>query len=262
LESKIIDVRGSFYPVEMSDFKAKLNTALCEAGLDIGEEKLCKLVRYFEMLIEKNKVMNLTAITEEDEFITKHFLDSLSLVKFTETGKSIAEGTSLKVIDVGTGAGFPGVVLKIVYPQLEMTLFDSLNKRLLFLEEVIGELGLTGVVTKHGRAEDLGHDKAHREKYDLVLARAVANLSTLSEYCLPLTKIHGQFIAYKSSELEEELKTAGRAIGLLGGKPEEKVSFVLPGTDFTRAFAVIRKAKETPGKYPRKAGTPAKEPLV
>lgn len=245
----------------MGTFKQKLNIALCNAGICLDGEKLCKLTRYFEMLTEKNKVMNLTAITDEDEFITKHFLDSLSLLNFTATGKEIAEGKELKVIDVGTGAGFPGMVLKIVCPQLQMTLFDSLNKRLLFLDEVIADLGLTGVQTIHGRAEDLGHDRAHREFYDLVLARAVANLSTLSEYCLPLAKIHGQFIAYKSSELEEELQTAGKAIGILGGKTEENVSFTLPGTDFNRAFAVIRKAKETPNKYPRKAGTPAKEPL-
>ena len=245
----------------MSTFKEKLNTALNNADIDLDKEKLCKLVRYFEMLVEKNKVMNLTAITDEDEFITKHFVDSLSFLKFTGIGKEIVSGKTLRVIDVGTGAGFPGMVLKIACPQLEMTLFDSLNKRLLFLEEVIGELGLQGVETRHGRAEDLGHDKAHREKYDLVLARAVANLSTLSEYCLPLTKIHGTFAAYKSSELEEELQSAGKAIGILGGKLQEKTLFTLPGTEFTRAFAVIEKVKETPGRYPRKAGTPAKEPL-
>jgi len=245
----------------MNGFKEKLNTALISAGYEVEEKKLDRLVRYFDLLIEKNKVMNLTAITEEDEFITKHFLDSLSITKFTEEGKEIASGKELTVIDVGTGAGFPGMVLKIVYPNLKMTLFDSLQKRLTFLNEAIEDLGLTGIETKHGRAEDLGHDKAYREKMDLVLARAVANMSTLSEYCLPLTKLGGQFIAYKSSELPEELEKAGKAIGLLGGKLLEQKSFTLPGTDFTRAFAVIKKVKETPNKYPRKAGTPAKEPL-
>lgn len=245
----------------MSEFREKLNTALTGAGYEVGTEKLDQLVRYFELLIEKNKVMNLTAITDEDEFITKHFLDSLSITKFTGEGKQIASGKSIRVIDVGTGAGFPGMVLKIVFPNLQMVLFDSLQKRLTFLDEVIAELGLNGIETKHGRAEDLGHDRMFREKMDLVLARAVANMSTLSEYCLPLAKIGGLFIAYKSSELPEELKKAEKAIGMLGGKVLEEKSFTLPGTDFTRAFAVVKKAKETPNKYPRKAGTPAKEPL-
>lgn len=246
----------------MDSFKDKLNQALKTAGFAPDEEKLCKLTAYYEMLQEKNKVMNLTAITGEDEFITKHFIDSLSIVRQTEPGKQIGKGKALRVIDVGTGAGFPGMVLKIVYPQLDMTLFDSLNKRLVFLDEVITALQLNGVRTKHGRAEDLGHDRVHRETYDLALARAVANLSTLCEYCLPLVRKGGSFAAYKSSDLKEERKLAEKAISVLGGKLTEETEFILPGTDYTRAFAVIGKIKETPPKYPRKAGTPSREPIL
>lgn len=246
----------------MNDFQEKLNNALKNAGFALDDEKLCKLTNYYEMLAEKNKVMNLTAITEENEFIHKHFIDSLCIAKYTEIGKEISGGKAFQTIDVGTGAGFPGLVLKIVFPALDVTLFDSLNKRLLFLDEVIEKLKLTGIRTLHGRAEDLGHEQGQREHYDLALARAVANLSTLSEYCLPLVKTGGSFTAYKSSELEEELEKAGKAINILGGKLEQKTEFQLPGTDFTRTFAVIRKTKQTPPKYPRKAGTPSREPIL
>lgn len=235
-----------------------LEEALREIGIEPSEEMVSKLRKYYEMIIEKNKVMNLTAITEEQEFVYKHFVDSLA---HSSEIAACGKGDLCKIIDVGTGAGFPGMVLKIAYPKMDMTLFDSLQKRLTFLDEVIGELDLTGVRTLHGRAEDLGHDKAHRGMYDIVTARAVANLSTLSEYCLPLLKKGGMFVAYKSAQAAEEADSAKNAIALLGGKVKEIKEFTLPGTDYQRALVFIEKVKDTPAKYPRKAGTPAKEPL-
>ena len=234
---------------------SKIQEAAGRLGITPGEETCRKLIRYYEMVIEKNRVMNLTAITEEDEFLYKHFVDSLSVVQVLGSAPG-----RLRVIDVGTGAGFPGLVLKIAFPELDVTLFDSLQKRLRFLDEVIRELELDpqSVRTLHGRAEDIGQDPAHRETYDLVLARAVAGMSTLSEYCLPLAAVGGRFIAYKT---ENDAAACGKAIRLLGGRVGEVKEFTLPGTDFKRTFLTIEKVKETPGKYPRKAGTPAREPL-
>lgn len=235
-----------------------LEEALKEIGIEPSDLTVSRLRKYYEMVIEKNKVMNLTAITDEKEFIYKHFVDSLSLL----TVPGICDrGGSIRMIDVGTGAGFPGLVLKIARPEIDMTLFDSLQKRLSFLDEIIKELDLSGVCTLHGRAEDLGHDKKHRGAYDIVTARAVANLSTLSEYCLPLVKKGGVFAAYKSAGAADELKAAGSAIAVLGGKAADIREFTLPGTDYQRALVFIEKVKDTPAKYPRKAGTPAKEPL-
>ena len=235
-----------------------LEEALREIGIEPSEEMVSRLKRYYEMIIERNKVMNLTAITDEKEFCYKHFVDSLCGME-----RIAGEDASRpkRWIDVGTGAGFPGMVLKIAYPMTDMTLFDSLQKRLTFLDEVICELALTGVRTLHGRAEDIGHDKLHRGMYDVVTARAVANLSTLSEYCLPLLRRGGMFVAYKSAQAEEEAENAKKAIALLGGKVLEIKDFMLPGTDYRRALLFIEKVKDTPAKYPRKAGTPAKEPL-
>lgn len=245
--------------------KEKLINGLSEIGIGISPETAGKMERYYEMLLEKNKVMNLTSITGEDEAVSKHFIDSLSVAAYTDCGRKAfrEENKAVSVIDVGTGAGFPGLVLKIAFPHADLTLFDSLQKRLGFLEEVIEDLGIRDgkVRTLHGRAEDLGHDKEHRSRYDIVLARAVANMSTLSEYCLPLVKTGGVFIAYKTESAEEEASAAEKAIRLLGGKVESVNRFTLPGTDYERAFVIVRKVKETPGKYPRKAGTPSKEPL-
>lgn len=240
-----------------------LEEAFKEIGLEPSGEAISQLKKYYEMIIEKNRVMNLTAVTDEREFIYKHFADSLSIGSEAAGNgiQSMLKKPGLKMIDVGTGAGFPGLVLKIVYPQIDMTLFDSLKKRLTFLDEVINELGLTGVRTLHGRAEDIGHDRAHRGAYDVVTARAVANLSTLSEYCLPLVKNGGVFAAYKSAGAVSEADAAKKAISLLGGKVTGIGEFILPGTDYQRAIVYIRKEKDTPAKYPRKAGTPAKEPL-
>ncbi len=208
---------------------------------------------YFEMLVEKNKVMNLTGITEWDEVLEKHFLDSISLIRAIDLNQEIS------VMDMGTGAGFPGIPLKIAFPNLKVTLADSLNKRVLFLQEVIDALKLEGIEAIHGRAEDLARDKKYREQYDLSVSRAVANLSTLSEYCLPFVKIGGQFISYKSGEVEEEVASSKSAVFLLGGKTKDIVKFELGESG--RSFIIIDKVKGTPKTYPRKAGTPSKNPL-
>lgn len=216
-------------------------------------EQLEQFRVYYEMLVEKNKVMNLTGITEWDEVLEKHFLDSISLIRAIDLNQEIS------VIDMGTGAGFPGIPLKIAFPKLKVTLADSLNKRVLFLQEVIDALKLEGIEAIHGRAEDLARDKMYREKYDLSVSRAVANLSTLSEYCLPFVKIGGQFISYKSGEIEEEVASSKSAVFLLGGKIKDTVKFELGESG--RSFIIIDKVKGTPKTYPRKAGTPSKKPL-
>ncbi len=224
-------------------------------GIVLSEQQIEQFILYYEMLVEWNNVMNLTAITEYDEVMKKHFIDSISLIKAYDVSKP------LSVIDVGTGAGFPGLALKIAYPELQVTLLDSLNKRIQFLNAVIEKLGLTGVDTVHGRAEDFAGAGKLREKYDLCVSRAVANLSTLSEYCLPFVKVGGKFISYKSEKIAEEREAAQNAIKLLGGRVSEQVEFVLPDSDIYRNLFVIEKVKETPKKFPRKAGLPGKEPL-
>lgn len=226
-----------------------------QLNIALTEQQLEQFQTYYEMLIEKNKVMNLTGITEKGEVIDKHFIDSILLNKAVDTTKP------LKILDLGTGAGFPGIPLKIAYPNLNITLLDSLNKRIKFLEEVIEELGLQEIVAIHGRAEDYAKQKEHREQYDLCVSRAVANLATLSEYCLPYVKEGGYFISYKSGAVEEELNQSKKAIQEFGGRVKEVIPFTLPETDIERTFVVIEKEKKTPKKYPRKAGLPAKEPI-
>ena len=223
-----------------------------------GEQKQ-QFLTYYEYLVEKNKVMNLTAITEYEEVITKHFLDSLAVVK-TSCFKS-EKLAGKRLIDIGTGAGFPGIPLKIAFPELEILLLDSLNKRINFLNEVTEMLGLTKINTVHGRADDYAKQKGYRESFDFCVSRAVANLSTLSEYCIPFVKPGGCFISYKSGSVDQELIQAEKAVKILGGQREEVVRFSLADTDMDRSFVVIRKAKPTPKKYPRKAGLPSKEPL-
>lgn len=223
--------------------------------VELSEKQLEQFKTYYEMLIEKNKVMNLTAITEKDEVIDKHFIDSISLKKAVDITKP------LKILDLGTGAGFPGIPLKIAYPNLKITLLDSLNKRIKFLQEVIEQLGLQEIEGIHGRAEDFAKQQGYREQYDLCVSRAVANLATLSEYCLPYVKEGGCFISYKSGAVEEEVNQSKKAIAELGGRIKEVIAFTLPETDIERTFVVIEKVKKTPKKYPRKAGLPSKEPL-
>lgn len=224
-------------------------------GVSLTDRQTEQFLMYYEMLVEWNSFMNLTAITEYEEVMKKHFVDSVSLIKAYDVTKSVS------VIDVGTGAGFPGLALKIAFPNLELTLLDSLNKRIQFLNEVIEKLALTKIKTIHGRAEDYAKPGKLREKYDLCVSRAVANLSTLSEYCLPFVKKRGFFISYKSEKISEEAKTAQRAISVLGGEVKEQVEFLLPNSDICRNLFVIEKIKACPAKYPRKAGLPAKEPL-
>lgn len=224
-----------------------------ELQIKLDDTQVNQFIQYYEMLVEKNKVMNLTAITEFDEVIEKHFLDSLSLIKVYDLTKEVS------VLDMGTGAGFPGIPLKIAFPQLQVTLADSLNKRILFLQEVIDTLGLEKVEAIHARAEELGRNKEYREQYDLVVSRAVANLASLGEYCIPFVKLGGEFISYKSGEIEEEVKNAKNAVFLLGGKVKEVYKFDL--YEQKRSFVRIEKVKGTPKAYPRKAGTPTKMPL-
>ncbi len=228
---------------------------LSEFGFSLDEKQIQQFIRYYEMLVEWNCVMNLTAITEYEEVMKKHFVDSLSLIKAYDVNKKV------KVIDVGTGAGFPGLALKIAYPSLQITLLDSLNKRIQFLDAVINELQLTGVETIHGRAEDYAKPSKLREKFDLCVSRAVANLSTLSEYCLPFIKEGGYFISYKSEKINEEVQSAEKAIKILGGKIHDQVEFNLPHSNIYRNLFIIKKITKTPAKYPRKAGLPSKEPL-
>ena len=227
---------------------------LSKYNINITNDIIGKLIRFYELLIEKNKVMNLTAITDFEDVVIKHFCDSVSLCQFIDLDKN------LSVADLGTGAGFPGIPLKICFPKLDITLIDSLNKRLKFLDEVIEELGLEKIRTVHSRAEDISHDKIYRESFDICVSRAVANLSTLSEYCLPLVKCGGKFISYKSGDIDEEASGAKKAVKILGGEISSIEKFEL--TDgISRSFVILEKISVTPKKYPRKAGTPSKEPL-
>lgn len=224
-----------------------------EAGLTFTEQQLQQFTQYYELLVETNKVMNLTAITEPEEVAVKHMIDSLLAYDEDMSGKTLA--------DVGTGAGFPGVPLKIYCPELRVTLIDSLGKRLKFLQQVIDTLGLKYIRCEHLRAEDAGKSNKHREKYDLVTARAVARLSVLAEYCLPLVKKGGRFIALKGSKYAEEITEGSEAVKILGGKIISAEPVKLPGLDDGRAIIKISKLKTTPAQYPRKAGTPEKQPL-
>ena len=235
--------------------QSKFDLELEKIGITLNEQQKQQFDKYYEMLVEWNKVMNLTGITEYDEVNLKHFTDSLTIARTQEMQKVQS------VIDIGTGAGFPGIPLKIAFSHLKVVLLDSLNKRIKFLDAVIEELGLENISTINGRAEDFAKKKEYREQFDLCVSRAVANLSTLSEYCLPFVAVNGSFVSYKSGDSEEEIQQAKHAISLLGGKVKNVDKFQLPGTDMGRALVEIKKTKQTPGKYPRKAGLPAKEPL-
>lgn len=226
---------------------------LKEIGIKLSETQIKQFELFYELLIEKNKVMNLTGITDYDEVLEKHFIDSLAINSF--------EKISGKIIDIGTGAGFPGIPLKIAFPEIEIVLLDSLNKRIKFINEVINELNLEKITTIHGRAEDYAQNIEYREKFDFCVSRAVANLATLSEYCLPFVKVDGKFISYKSGEIDNELEQSKRAIGILGGQIYHVNKFELPNNNDGRSFVSIKKIKNTSKKYPRKAGLPSKEPI-
>jgi 16S rRNA (guanine527-N7)-methyltransferase len=241
----------------MSNYNFDAIIAYCnDKEIELKEEQLSMLSSFYEMLVEKNKVMNLTGITEWDDVVLRHYIDSISISEIMNL-----KDFRGKVLDLGTGAGFPGIPLKIIFPNLQITLFDSLNKRIRFLQEVIDELGLKNIEAIHGRAEEFARKPEHRESYDLVLSRAVANISTLSEYCLPFVKVGGSFVSYKTEAIDEELKESGRAVLLLGGEVNHIVRFELPHSDMKRSLLKIEKVKPCSKKYPRKAGVPSKEPL-
>ena len=244
------------------EFSQRLSALSKQLGMDLQEEQLQQFYGYYTFLVEKNKVMNLTAITEEEDVIVKHFIDSLAMVKLNVSRETFSKWIEGKhCMDVGTGAGFPGLAIKIAFPSISLSLSDSLQKRIHFLEEVVKELDLKGVSFHHGRAEDLGKNPELREQYDLVFSRAVANLSTLSEYDLPFVKKGGYFLALKSKDIAEELEKGKKAIHLLGGKLEEVLEYTLPETDIGRSLLLVQKIENTAKKYPRKAGVPSKEPL-
>lgn len=232
----------------------RFETGLNDLGIQLNDLQKQQFITYYELLIQWNELMNLTAITEFTQVLEKHFLDSLSIVQLLTPNQE-------NILDMGTGAGFPGIPIKIAFPHIKITLLDSLNKRINFLNEVIGQLGLNNTEAIHGRSEDLGQKKEYREIYDICVSRAVAKLSSLSEYCLPFVRIGGCFIPYKSGNIQEELTMSERALQILGARIEKVTNFNLPGTDMERTLLLIRKTKLTPGKYPRSAGKPTKEPI-
>ena len=239
--------------MDFDEFKDELIIQAKKIDVILDEEQIKKFYKYMELLLEWNEKINLTAIVEPRDVILKHFVDSLTICKELQKNKTLA--------DIGTGAGFPGIPVKILRPDLDITLIDSLNKRVNFLTMVIEVLKLEKIIALHGRIEDFGKNKKYREKFDYVTSRAVANLSTLSEYMIPLAKIGGKCICMKGSNIDEELKNAEKAIKTLGGKIEKVDTFLLPDTDMGRNIILIKKEKATPNRYPRKAGTPAKEPI-
>ncbi|MCD8337778.1 MAG: 16S rRNA (guanine(527)-N(7))-methyltransferase RsmG [Lachnospiraceae bacterium] len=251
-----------------NDDKVYLQEQFEKIGIFLSELQTDQFLLYYHLLIEKNKVMNLTAITEFKDVVQKHFIDSALLLTASECKDenkceywSGDHQDSFTVIDVGTGAGFPGIPLKILCPEFEVLLLDSLNKRVLFLDDVISQLQLQNITAVHARAEEAAHDSRYRERFDLCVSRAVANLSSLAEYCLPFVKRGGCFVSYKSSSVEQECSDAKKAIFLLGGKTAEIKKISIPDTDIERSLIFINKEKGTSSKYPRKAGIPAKNPL-
>ena len=237
----------------MKDYNTLLFDETKKNGMELSDKQIAQFNLYYELLTAKNKVMNLTAITEYNDVVKKHFIDSIMISRVLDMKKINS------LCDVGTGAGFPGIPLKIVYPHLHLTLVDSVGKRVNFLSEVVEKLGLEDVEAIHSRTEDLAHNSKYREKYDLVTARAVASMNVLSEYCIPYAKIGGYFAAYKSGNIEEEIENAKNAVKTLGGKIEKTDMFEL--YEMGRSIVLIRKVNSTPKIYPRKAGTPSKNPL-
>lgn len=239
--------------MDFDSFKKEMNINLMALNLNLDDSQIKNFYDFMNLLIEKNKVMNLTGITEPKEVILKHFIDSLTVLKYINENDNI--------IDVGTGAGFPGIPLKIAENSLEITLLDSLNKRINFLNEVIEKINLNKVKTIHGRAEDFGQDFKYREKYDVAVSRAVAPLNVLLEYMLPFVKVGGKCICMKGSNCDEEIENSRKAIEILGGKIEEIKKFNLPNSDNNRTILIIKKVQKMSRQYPRKAGIPTKNPL-
>lgn len=239
--------------MEKEEFFEKMQEKSKDLDIHFSVEQLEQFFEYMKLLIEWNEKMNLTAITDPDEIIFKHFIDSITILKEIKD--------NFKLVDVGTGAGFPGIPLSIMNPTLKITLVDSLNKRLIFLQEVVKELKLENIEIIHARAEELGQNKEYREMFDVATSRAVANLSTLSEYLIPLVKINGKVISMKASGAQNEINEARKAIKVLGGSIEKIEEFNLPQTDIGRTIIVIKKNEETNRKYPRKAGIPSKDPI-
>ncbi|WP_282673908.1 16S rRNA (guanine(527)-N(7))-methyltransferase RsmG [Lactococcus cremoris] len=230
-------------------------SALTEFDIQLSDKQIKQFERYFELLVESNEKINLTAITEKNEVYLKHFYDSVAPILY-----GLITDQPVSILDIGAGAGFPSLPMKIIFPELEVTIIDSLNKRINFLSLLTEELGLENVTLLHGRAEDFGQDSNYRATFDFVTARAVARLSVLSEFTIPFLKKNGNLLSLKAAQFEEELTDAKKAIAILGGKFIKEIAYELPNGD-ERHIAVIEKKKETPKKYPRKAGTPAKSPI-
>ncbi len=241
-------IRDQYNTKEFENGLHMLGISLCEAQME-------QFLLYYEMLTEWNQRMNLTAITGFADVTEKHFLDSLCLVK------AVPELRDQRIMDVGTGAGFPGIPLKIAFPGLDVVMIDSVGKKLHFVDELIKKLGLSNAKTVHGRAEDLGREAEYRQQFDLCVSRAVSNLSVLAEYCLPFVKTGGRFVAYKSADVKEECEQAAKAVTLFGGEMALPLVYSLPGREEARSLICIQKNKGTPREYPRKAGIPARDPV-
>lgn len=242
-----------------------LMTGLAEFGIEPTLEQLRQFHKYYQMMIQTNQVMNLTAITNYQEVIIKHWLDSLCILRVATSVpeiRQLLENPATKMIDVGTGAGFPGLPIKIMFPNIQLTLMDSLNKRVDFLQHVVDELELQNVSCIHGRAEELGRNEMHREQYDLCVSRAVARLATLSEWSIPFVKIKGYFLPYKSGDALEEINEAKAAIRELGAVYVKNISYMVPESDLKRIIPVIQKKSSTKDKYPRGGGKPTKAPIL
>lgn len=235
------------------DFASELDSKMKKIGINLTQNQINQFYKYEKLLLEWNEKINLTRITDEQEIILKHFVDSLTIQKY------IKENT--KIVDIGTGAGFPGIPLKIVNPDNEIALIDSLNKRIVFLNEIIEKCELKNISAIHARAEEIGHNKQYREQYDIVTSRAVAKLNVLLEYMMPLVKVGGKCICMKGPNIKEELTEAENAIKILGGQIEAVEEITLPDTDNERTIIVIKSVKPSPNKYPRKPGTPTNSPL-
>ena len=240
--------------MQIEEFSHEMKTNMEKINIELTDLQVEQFLTYMNLLIEWNKKINLTSIIEPKDIIIKHFVDCGTILKYLKKGETI--------IDIGTGAGFPGIPLKILNETLKVTLVDSLNKRINFLNEVCEQLKLENVKLIHARAEDLARNGEYREKFDKSVSRAVANLSTLSEYDLPFVKKSGQMIAMKGFDIEEEVQNSKKAINILGGKITEINKFSLIDTDNKRSVVVIDKVKPTPKQFPRKAGKPLKEPII